>query len=77
MSSSSSEREDSRQRDQDVDDKELLLESALQYVVSQEDQQTGTLQGQAWQDANSWHVSHRFSSSLLICRGRKAGQMLP
>ena len=47
MSSSSSEREDSRQRDQDVDDKELLLESALQYVVSQEDQQTGTLQGQA------------------------------
>ncbi len=76
VSSSSSEREDSRQRDQDVDDKELLLESALQYVVSQEDHQTGALQGQAGQDANSWLVSHRFSK-LLICRGRKAGQMLP
>ncbi|DBA65800.1 hypothetical protein WJX79_001942 [Trebouxia sp. C0005] len=32
VSSSSSESDDSRQRDQDVDDKELLLESALQYV---------------------------------------------
>jgi len=76
VSSSSSEREDSRERDQDVDDKELLLESALQYVVSQEDHQTGTLQGQAWQGANSWQVSHHFSR-LMIYRGRKAGQMLP
>ncbi len=76
VSSSSSERDDSRQRDQDVDDKELLLESALQYVVSQEDHQTVTVQGQAWQGINSWHLFHRFSK-LLICRGRKAGQMLP
>jgi len=77
VSSSSSESDDSRQRDQDVDDKELLLESALQYVVSEDDHQTGTLQGQAWQGANSWHVSHCFSSMLLLYRGRKAGQMLP
>ena len=77
MSSSASESSDSGQRDQDVDDKELLLESALQYVVSQEDHQTGVLQDQAWQDVNSWRASHRFSSRLLICRRRKAGQMLP
>lgn len=64
VSSSSSESDDSRQRDQDVDDKELLLESALQYVVSQGDDQTGTLQGQAWQDANSWHVSQQQGSDL-------------
>ena len=77
VSSSASESSDSGQRDQDVDDKELLLESALQYVVSQEDHQTGVLQDQAWQDVNSWRASHRFSSRLLICRQRKAGQMLP
>ena len=77
VSSSSSESDDSRQRDQDVDDKELLLESALQHVVSQKDHQTCDVQGQAWQDANSSLVSHRFSSMLLIYRGRKAGQMLP
>ena len=77
VSSSASESTDSGQRDQDVDDKELLLESALQYVVSQEDHQTGVLQDQARQDVNSWQASHCFSSRLLICRQRKAGQMLP
>ena len=74
VSSSSSESEDSRLRDEDVDDKELLLDSALQFVVSQKDHQAGTLQGQAWQDAHNFTAS---AAGFLSCRGRKAGQMLP
>ncbi|DBA93616.1 hypothetical protein WJX82_001435 [Trebouxia sp. C0006] len=62
VSSSSSEREDSRERDQDVDDKELLLESALQYVGEK-----------GWSDAalisGARHIGFSPAAIGLLARG--------